>query len=149
KSRKDIMDFVEVANQIKVALGDDLGGEASVAIREVGKLTEIYKIGNQYGTDFKESMLKVGSAINEVSANSNAQAPYLIDYLKRMGGIAGQMKVTAAETIGYASTLDQLGQSQEMAATAQGKLMVDMFKDQAKYAAIAKMSTEDFSTLLR
>ena len=148
RSRQDVMDFVEVANQIKVALGDDLGGEASVAIREVGKLTEIYKIGNQYGTDFKESMLKVGSAINEVSANSNAQAPYLIDYLKRLGGIAGQMKINAADTIGYASTLDQLGQSQEMAATAQGKLMVDMFKDQAKYAAIAKMSTKDFADLL-
>lgn len=148
RGRKDIMDFVEVANQIKVALGDDLGGDAGVAIREVGKLTEIYKISAQYGTEFKESMLKVGSAINEVSANSNAQAPYLIDYLKRMGGIAGQMKVTAAETIGYASTLDQLGQSQEMAATAQGKLMVDMFKDQAKYAAIAKMSTEEFTRLL-
>lgn len=149
KSRQDIKDFVEVANQIKVALGDDLGGEASVAIREVGKLTEIYKIGEQYGTGFKESMLKVGSAINEVSANSNAQAPYLIDYLKRMGGIAGQMDVNAAQVVGYASALDQLGQSQEMAATAQGKIMVDMFKDQAKYAAVAKMSIEDFSNLLK
>lgn len=148
-SKQDVMDFVEVANQIKVALGDDLGGEAEVAIREVGKLTEIYKVGEEYGTGFKESMLKVGSAINEVSANSNAQAPYLIDYLKRMGGIAGQMDVNSAQVIGYASALDQLGQTQEMAATAQGKIMVDMFKDQAKYAAIAKMSTAEFSALLK
>ena len=148
KSKKDIEDFVEVANQIKVALGDDLGGEASVAIREVGKLTDIYRVGEQYGTGFKDSMTKVGSAINEVSANSNTQAPYLIDYLKRMGGIAGQMDVNAAKVIGYASALDQLGQSQEMAATAQGKVMVDMFKDQAKYAEIANMSTADFAKLL-
>ncbi|NQU54152.1 MAG: phage tail tape measure protein, partial [Bacteroidetes bacterium] len=148
KSRKDVMDFVEVANQIKVALGDDLGGEAGVAIREVGKLTEIYKVGEEYGTDFKESMLKVGSAINEVSANSNAQAPYLIDYLKRMGGIAGQTKVNTAKIIGYGASLDQLGQKQEMAATVHGKVMVDMFKDQAKYATIAQMSTKDFTTLL-
>ncbi|MCY1720151.1 phage tail tape measure protein [Prolixibacteraceae bacterium Z1-6] len=149
KGKKDIFDFVEIANKIKVALGDDLGGEASVAIREVGKLVEIYKIGGQYGTDFKESMNKVGSAINEVSANSNAQAPYLIDYLKRMGGIAGQTKVSAAEIVGYASSLDQLGQSQEMAATAQGKIMVDMFKDHAKYASIARMSSEAFYKLLQ
>jgi TP901 family phage tail tape measure protein len=148
KSKKDIEDFVEVANQIKVALGDDLGGEASVAIREVGKLTDIYRVGEQYGTGFKDSMTKVGSAINEVSANSNTQAPYLIDYLKRMGGIAGQMDINASKVIGYASALDQLGQSQEMAATAQGKVMVDMFKDQAKYAEIANMSTADFSRLL-
>ncbi|WP_319228349.1 phage tail tape measure protein [Draconibacterium orientale] len=148
KSKKDIEDFVEVANQIKVALGDDLGGEASVAIREVGKLTDIYRVGEQYGTGFKDSMTKVGSAINEVSANSNTQAPYLIDYLKRMGGIAGQMDINASKVIGYASALDQLGQSQEMAATAQGKVMVDMFKDQAKYAQIANMSTADFANLL-
>ena len=148
KSRQDVLDFVEVANQIKVALGDDLGGESEVAIREVGKLTDIYKIGEKYGTEFKESMLKVGSAINEVSANSNAQAPFLIDYLKRMGGVAVQSKINAAEIIGYASALDQLGQTQEMSATAHGKVMVDMFKDSAKYANIAKMSAGDFANLL-
>ncbi|WP_372772093.1 phage tail tape measure protein [Mangrovibacterium sp.] len=148
RSRQDVMSFIEVANQIQVALGDDLGGNAAEAIREVGKLTEIYKVGGQYGTDFKESMLKVGSAINEVSANSNAQAPFLIDYLKRMGGVAVQSKVNAAEIIGYASALDQLGQTQEMSATAQGKIMIDMFKDSAKYANIARMSTADFSLLL-
>jgi len=148
KSRQDVMSFVEVANQIKVALGDDLGGNAAEAIKEVGKLTEIYKVGNQYGTEFKESMLKVGSAINEVSANSNAQAPFLIDYLKRMGGVAVQSKVGAAEIIGYASALDQLGQTQEMSATAHGKVMVDMFKDSSKYANIARMSTSQFTQLL-
>lgn len=149
KSRQDVMDFVEVANQIKVALGDDLGGEAEVAIREVGKLTDIYKVGEQYGTDFKESMLKVGSAINEVSANSNAQAPYLIEYLKRMGGVAVQADINAASIIGYGSALDQLGQREEMAATAVGKVIVDMFTDTAKYAKIAKMNVAEFSQLLK
>lgn len=149
KSRQDVMDFVEVANQIKVALGDDLGGEASVAIREVGKLTNIYKVGEQYSTEFKESMMKVGSAINEVSANSNAQAPFLIDYLKRMGGVADQAGINASKILGYASALDQLGQRQETAATAQGKVMVDMFKDHAKYAEIARMSANSFYELLQ
>jgi len=149
KSRQDVMDFVEVANQIKVALGDDLGGEAEVAIREVGKLTNIYRVGEQYGTEFKDSMLKVGSAINEVSANSNAQAPYLIEYLKRMGGVADQAKINAASIIGYGSALDQLGQREEMAATAVGKVIVDMFTDTAKYAEIAEMNVSDFSNLLK
>ncbi len=148
KSKQDVMDFIEVANQITVALGDDLG-DAQEAVREVGKLTNIYKVGAQYGTGFKDSMMKVGSAINEVSANSNAQAPYLIGYLKRLGGVAGQAKVTTAEILGYGSALDQLGQKQEMAATAHGKVMIDMFTDHAKYAEIAKMSSNDFFTLLK
>lgn len=149
KSKKDVQDFVEIANQIKVALGDDLGGEAEVALREVGKLVEIYKVGEQYGTEFKESMSKVGSVINEVAANSNATAEYLIGYMKRLGGVSMQARISAADIAGYASTLDQLGQNQEMAATAQGKVIIDMFTDTAKYAQIARMEHSKFYELLQ
>lgn len=149
KSKRDVMDFVEVANQIKVSLGDDLGGNAEEAIREVGKLTEIYRVGAQYGTGFKESMSKVGSGINEVAASSNAQAPYLIEYMKRLGGVAIQAKISAAEILGYASTFDQLGQNVEMAATAQSKIILDMFTTPGKYAQIARMETEAFAQLLK
>lgn len=149
KSKQDVQDFVEVANQIKVALGDDLGGEAEVALREVGKLVEIYKVGEQYGTEFKESMSKVGSVINEVAANSNATAEYLIGYMKRLGGVSMQARISASDIAGYASTLDQLGQSQEMAATAQGKTIIDMFTDTAKYAQIARMEHSKFYELLQ
>lgn len=148
KGTKNIADFVEVANKIKVALGDDLGGESEKAIREVGKLVEVYKVSNQYGTEFKESLEKVGSAINEVSANSNSQAEYQIGFMKRMGGVSQQARISAADVLGYASTLDQLGQSQEMSATAMGKTIISMFKDTAEYAAIAKMEVDDFTKLL-
>lgn len=148
KSKKDILDFVEVANQIKVALGDDLAGNAEVAIREVGKLTNIYKIGEKYGTDFKQAMLMIGSSINEVSANSQAQAPFLIETLKRLGGIAAQADISAQNVIGYASALDQLGQRQETSATAMSKVIINMFKDVDTYAEIALMSSEDFLHLL-
>ncbi|OFX56278.1 MAG: phage tail tape measure protein, partial [Bacteroidetes bacterium GWB2_41_8] len=148
KGKKDIMDFVEVANKIKISLGDDLGGNPEKAIKEVGKLTEIYRIGEQYGTDFKTSMEKVGSGINEVANNSNASAEYLIEYMKRLGGISTQARITAADIMGYASTYDQLGQNVEMAATAQSKVIVDMFSDPAKYARIAKMEVAAFSNLL-
>ena len=148
KGTKDIASFVEVANKIKVALGDDLGGESEKAIREVGKLVEVYKVGNQYGTEFEVSLEKVGSAINEVSANSNSQAEFQIGFMKRMGGVSQQARISAADILGYASTLDQLGQSQEMSATAMGKTIISMFKDTGEYAAIAKMEVGDFTDLL-
>lgn len=148
KSKKDVMDFVEVANQIKVALGDDLGGNAEEAIREVGKLTNIYKIGTKYGTDFRQSMLMLGSSINEVSANSQAQAPFLIETMKRLGGIAAQAGISAQNVIGYASALDQLGQRQETSSTAMSKVIINMFKDVDTYAEIALVSTEEFTNLL-
>ncbi|MDD4374834.1 MAG: phage tail tape measure protein [Bacteroidales bacterium] len=149
KSKKDVMDFVEVGNQIQVALGDDLGGDAAESIKEVGKLTDIYRIGTKHGTDFRESMLKMGSAINEVSANSQTQAPFLIGMLKRMGGIADQADITAESVIGYAATLDILGQSQEISGTALNKTIINMFKDTSTYAGIAKMEVNEFRQLLQ
>ncbi|MBL7973113.1 MAG: phage tail tape measure protein [Prolixibacteraceae bacterium] len=146
--KRDIMDFVEVANKIKISLGDDLGGNADEAIRDVGKLTEIYKVGKQYSTDFKTSLEKVGSGLNQVANNSNASAGYLVEYMKRTGGIADQAKISAANIMGYASTFDQLGQNVEMAATAQSKVIVDMFTDPANYARIAKMEVGAFTKLL-
>lgn len=148
KSKKDVMDFVEVANQIKVALGDDLGGNAEVAIREVGKLTEIFGVGEKYGVDFRKSMLMVGSSINEVSANSQAQAPYLIDMMKRLAGVATQAKISSDQVIGYAAVLDEKGQKVEMASTAMGKAIISMFSDTEEYAGIAQMKVDDFTQLL-
>lgn len=147
--KKDIMDFVEVANKIKISLGDDLGKDVELAVRDVGKLTEIFRVGQQYNTDYKTSMEKIGSGLNTVANNSNASAEYLIEYMKRLGGISTQAKITAADIMGYASTFDQLGQNVEMAATAQSKVVVDMFTDPGKYAKIAKMEVGAFSQLLK
>ena len=48
---KNLQDYIAVANQVKVALGDDLSDEA---IREVGKIVNIYKVGEQTGKDLNE-----------------------------------------------------------------------------------------------
>lgn len=149
EGKKNIMDFVEVANQLKVALGDDLAGNAEEAIREVGKLTEIYRVGQKYGVDFKQSMLMVGSAINEVSANSSANAPFLIDMTKRLAGVSSQAGISVQDIIGYASALDQMGQTSEVSSTTMNKVIVNMFKDVETYAGLAQMGMEDFNILLK
>ena len=148
KGKKDILDFVEVANQIKVALGDDLGGDAEVAIREVGKLTEIYRVGKKYGADFRQSMLMVGSSINEVSANSQAQAGYLIELTKRLAGVSAQADISVDDIIGIAAALDAMGQRSEVSATTLNKVIVNMFKDVETYSELAGQSTQEFSELL-
>lgn len=146
--KKNIMAFVDVANQIKVALGDDLGGDAAEAIKEVGKLTNVFKVGEKYGVDFRQSMLMVGSSINEVSANSAADAPFLIDMAKRMAGVSSQAGIAVQDIIGMAAALDEMGQTSEVSATTLNKVIVNMFKDTADYADIAGMGLEEFTTLL-
>ena len=146
---RDLSDFVKVADQIKVALGDDLGGNGEEAIRMVGKLTEQYQVGSQYQTQFGESMLKLGSGINEVSASGANQASFLIDYMKRLSGVSGQAGIAASSTLGYAAALDEAGQAVEVSGTTMGKVMVNMFKDSATYADIAGVKHADFAELLK
>jgi len=148
KGKKDIMGFVEVANQIKIALGDELGGNAEEAIREVGKLTNVYKVAEKYGVDFRQSMLMVGSALNQVAASGQSEAGYLIDLTKRLAGVSSQAGISVQDVIGYAAALDEMGQTSEISSTTLNKIIVNMFKDVKTYADLAKMSAGDFYNLL-
>lgn len=142
----NIKAFVEQANKMKVALGDDLSTEQ---IREVGKMVSIYKVGEETSKDFAGAMDALGSAINQVSASGANQAGFLVEYLKRQAGIAAQTKLSAADNLGYAATFDEVGQSVEVSATAMNKVFIDMFSNTAEYAKIAGMGVEDFSKLLQ
>ncbi|HNP68237.1 MAG TPA: phage tail tape measure protein [Aequorivita sp.] len=142
----NIKAFVEQANKMKVALGDDLSTEQ---IREVGKMVSIYKVGEETSKDFAGAMDALGSAINQVSASGANQAGFLVEYLKRQAGIAAQTKLSAADNLGYAATFDEVGQSVEVSATAMNKVFIDMFSNTAEYAKIAGMGVEDFSKFLQ
>ncbi len=141
---ENIKSFVNVANQMKVALGDDL---SDTQIREVGKIVDVYKVGAETGRDFEGAMLSLGSAINEVAATGSNQAGFLVDFLKRTGGISKQIRLSAADNIGYAATFDEIGLSQEVTATAMNKIWIEMAKDTTEFAKVSEMSVKDFTEL--
>lgn len=140
---RNIRAFVETADQIDVALKEDLGDGA---IRQIGKLIDIFKIDQDF--TLEESMLKVGSAINELGASSTASEAYLVDFSKRLAGIAPGAKISLQDILGLAATLDVLGQTVETSATAMGQLIVNLGKDIPEFSKLAGLSIKDFSTLL-
>ena len=142
----NILGFVKAADQINVALSEDLGGNAEEAIAKVGKLVDVFKVGDQYGME--QGLLKVGSAINSLGAASTANEEYLIEFGKRLGGVATQAGISVQDVLGLGAALDQLGQTTEVSSTALSKLVVDMFKDTGKYAEIAGMNVSEFTNLL-
>jgi len=147
KSKADVIAFVKAADVLKVALGDDLGGDE--AIRVVGKLTEQFQVAEKFGVSFEESLLKMGSAINEVSAAGSVQASYIVDYTQRLIGASTQAGIIVQDQVGYAAVLDESGQKIESSATAVSKVIIDMFKDTETYAEVAEMSIESFTKLLK
>lgn len=148
EASEDILEFVQVADKIKVALGDDLEGDVNDNIRVIGKLTEQYRVGADVGATFGEGMTMVGSAINEVAASGPAQAGYLVDYMSRLVGISKQAGIAADQQIGFAAVLDEAGQRVETSATATSQAIIGMYKDTATYANIAGMGVNDFRQLL-
>lgn len=141
----NIKSFVQIANQMKVALGDDLGEEQ---IREVGKMVTIYKVGEKEGKNFEEAMLALGSSINEVSASGANQASFLVDFLKRTAGISDVANISAQDMVGLAAAFDEVGQSQEISATAINKFFGSAAADVEKFAEIAGVSIAEYSRML-
>lgn len=142
----DVYNFVKVANQIKVALGDDLGDEQ---IREVGKMVSVYKVGQREGKNFEESMLALGSSINEVSASGANQASYLVDFIRRTAGISDVADIAAQDMIGLAAAFDEAGQSQEISATAINKFYGEAADNIKDFARISGVSIKEYSKLLK
>lgn len=141
-AKNDVLEFVEAANMIDVALGEDLGQDA---IKNIGKLADMFGDSER---SMKENMLAIGSAVNEVAQNSSAAEPYLVEFSARMGGVAKQAKLSITDVMGFASALDQNMLRSEMASTALQGLILKLYQEPAKYAKIAQMDVKQFTTLM-
>ncbi|MGY4385628.1 TP901 family phage tail tape measure protein [Pedobacter sp. UYP24] len=143
---RDVLGFVRAADKIKVALGGDLG-DAEAAVNSLGKLTELFKIKEEFGLE--GALIKTGSAINALGAAGTASEAYLVEFTKRMGGIAPQANFSIQSILGLAATMDELGQPVEASTTAIGQFVIGMGKDIPGFAKIAGMSVKQFSTVLK
>lgn len=139
-----VEEFVDGADKINVALGDDLGDKA---VSQIGKLAQMF--GEDKTKGLRGDMLATGSAVNELAQNSSASAGYLVDFTARVAGVGKQAGFTQAQIMGLASVLDQNMQQDETAATAVQNLLAKMFQDSSKFAKIAGLNVKDFAKTLK
>ena len=139
-----VEEFVDGADKINVALGDDLGDKA---VSQIGKLAQMF--GEDKTKGLRGAMLATGSAVNELAQNSSASAGYLVDFTARVAGVGKQAGFTQAQIMGLASVLDQNMQQDETSATAVQNLLAKMFQDSAKFAKIAGLNVKEFANTLK
>lgn len=139
-----VEEFVDGADKINVALGDDLGDKA---VSQIAKLAQMF--GEDKTKGLRGAMLATGSAVNELAQNSSASAGYLVDFTARVAGVGKQAGFTQAQIMGLASVLDQNMQQDETAATAVQNLLAKMFQDSSKFAKIAGLNVKDFAKTLK
>lgn len=143
-SKEGIMDFVDAADKISVALGDDLGDGA---VDQIGKLAMAFGEDERLG--LRGAMLATGSAINELAQNSAAKAGYLVEFAARVAGAGKQLGLTQAQIMGFATVMDEALLQDEMASTAFSQMITKMATDSAKFAQFAGMEASKFAELVK
>ena len=144
QSTEAIEDFVYAADQINLALGDDLG---KGAVDQIGKLTMAFGEDERMG--LRKAMLSTGSAVNELAQHSTANAGYLVDFTARLSGVGVQAGLTQAQILGLGAAMDENMQKDEMAATAISQIITKMTTDSETFARIAGKSVSEFSSLVK
>lgn len=139
-----LMQFVRAGNQIKVALGEDLGEGALV---ELMKMNEVMGTTKELGIE--KALLATGSAINTLSASSTASGSQIADFSSRLSGIATQANITTDELLGLASASSSLNLETEVAATAFNKFISEIVTHTSVVAKAAGVEKEALEELIQ
>lgn len=143
QSKDAVLDFVEAADQINTALGDDLGEDA---VKNIGKLAQMFGTDKTMG--LKQAMLSTASVINELAQSSSASEGYIMEFTNRLAGVGNQAGMTQAQLMGLASVLDQNQVNVEEGATALQNVLTALFKEPEKMAKAAGLEVQSFTKLL-
>lgn len=120
---KDLAGFVRAADQVNVALKEDLGDEALTAL---AKITEVSGLIDKYGVE--DAMLRTGSAIFRLASTSTASSGKIVDFSNRLLALGDAASLTTPDILAIGSAVDSMALEPEVAATAFGKLVVELRK---------------------
>ena len=115
--------FTKAANQVNVALHEDLGDDAMV---QLSKMTDVMGLIPKMGVE--KAMLATGSAIFKLASTSTAAGGPIVEFSKRLMGLANQAGITAEELVAFGASADSMALAPEVAATAFNKLITAMQK---------------------
>lgn len=144
QSKQQVLDFVQAADQINVALGEDLGEDA---VKNIGKLAQMFGDSDRMG--LKQAMLSTASIINDLAQSSSASEGYLMDFTARLAGVGNQAGMSQPQIMAFASVLDQNMVEVEKGATALQNVITALYANPAKMARIAGLDVQNFTHLLK
>lgn len=144
--REDLIGFARAADQINVALGEDLGDNVEEVLGSVGKLVDIFQLKEEFGME--QAMLKIGSAINSLGMASTANEGYIVNFSSQLAGIAPNVNIATSDILGMAAVMDKYNQRAETASTVIQQVIQKMYSDTETFARIAGKSLGEFNDML-
>ena len=144
QSRDKVLEFVDAADKINVALGEDLGEDA---VKNIGKLALMF--GEDKVLGMRGAMLANASAVNELGQTCSAAEPFLVNFTARVAGAAHQAHISQADILGFAASMDENMLREETSATAYQNILMKMYTSTEAFANAAGIEVHKFSDLLR
>lgn len=142
---KDIAGYVKATDMLVTSLGDELG-DATAISENIGKIINIYDKG---AAITGERTLQIGNAIVDLANKGVASGGFIVDFTKRLAGIANTANIALESSIGLAAGLEELGQTSESSSTAVTQIITKIGADVPKYAKLAGKSVEEFASTLK
>lgn len=109
--------FVRAADQVNVALKEDLGEEA---LTSLSKMTEVMGLIPKLGVE--KSMLATGSAMFKLASTSTATAADIVEFSKRLTGLARTSGITTDQLLALGSASSSMMLMPEVSSTAFNKV---------------------------
>ena len=116
--------FVRAADQINVAIGEEMGEEALPAM---AKMVETMGLIPKLGIE--KAMLATGSAMFRLSSSSTATSGNIVEFAKRLTGVARTAGITTDQLLALGSASDSMFLMPEVASTAMSKFIVALQKN--------------------
>jgi len=145
-AKDDLYGFVKAADILKISLGKDLGDDVEATLGEIGKLVTVFHITDEFGIE--QAMMKAGAAVNELGKRSTANEANIVNFTKRVAGVAATSQISMADITGLGAAVDACGIQIETAGTAINNVITGMYKRTREFAAVAKMPFQEFADLL-
>lgn len=116
--------FVAAADQINVAIGEEMGTEALPAL---SKMVETMGLIPKMGIE--KAMLATGSAMFKLSSTSTSTSTNIVEFAKRLTGVSRTAGITTDQLLALGSASDSLFLMPEVSATAMSKFIVALQKN--------------------
>jgi len=144
-----IMEFVESANMIQIALGDDLDGSVEDTVNSLGKLMNAFRVDKEM--PINEAMLRTGGVLNQLAKSSAASAGTILNYMTRLSSVGELAGFTIAQIGGLGSALDAMNVPSERGATAVQKIMLQLAnpKKISDFAEALGLTAEGYKKMLK
>ncbi len=144
-AKESLAGFSEVVAGLAVAT-DLTIEEAALGL---ARLASIYGVTTE---DMIENTSRLGSAITFLGNNFATNEPFIVNFSKRLAGIAKQFGISQQEVLGFGAAIGEAGVEAQLGSTAIqnaliaiGKAVVEGGDELDEFARVAGMSAEEFA----